>query len=416
MRLARWSFLVLLFMLTTVAPVNGVDPSSGSPREREGGSWIQLFDGETLFGWNAVGESKWDLFEGMLYPEKGNKSKLVTTTAFANYDLEIEYRSQGSSRGSGSGSYDPKTAILIGCDKDGNKITGTRVKGLNGFGSGWTTMHIGVRDGRVTNTSYEDESGRGSGYSEGSGSPFYSGEPPPARAGHIAIQGEHLVIRTIKLRPAKGKEIFNGKDLTGWKEISGKKSKFSVNDEGFLSIKDGPGDIQTEDQWSDFVLQLDCRCNGDNNNSGVFFRSLPGQFWQGYESQIFNKNDEAKPQEYTLEDFDPKTHESTGKRKVKYAALDYGTGGIYNRQPARKQAAKDHEWFTMTVVAQGRHIGVWVNGYMVTDWTDNRPDKESARDGCRLAKGCISLQGHDPTTDLNFRNIRISELPAVPEK
>ena len=69
----------------------------------------------------------------------------------------------------------------------------------------------------------------------------------------------------------------------------------------------------------------------------------------------------------------------------------------------------------MTILAEGKHLGVWVNGLMVTDWTDNRPLKENPREGCRLEKGAISLQGHDPTTDLSFRNIRIAELPA-PEK
>jgi hypothetical protein len=37
---------------------------------------------------------------------------------------------------------------------------------------------------------------------------------------------------------------------------------------------------------------------------------------------------------------------------------------------------------------------------------------DNARQGCYLKKGPISIQGHDPTTDLLFRNIRIAELPA----
>ena len=78
--------------------------------------------------------------------------------------------------------------------------------------------------------------------------------------------------------------------------------------------------------------------------------------------------------------------------------------------------AKDNEWFTLTIVAQGRHIATWVNGVQVVDWTDNRPLKENPREGCRLEKGAISLQGHDPTTDLSFRNLRIAELPAPAEK
>ena len=92
------------------------------------------------------------------------------------------------------------------------------------------------------------------------------------------------------------------------------------------------------------------------------------------------------------------------------AAVDYGTGAIYRRIPARKDVAKDGEWFTMTVIAQGRHIATWVNGIQQVDWTDNRPLKDNARNGCKLEAGHISLQGHDPTTNSDFRNVRIVDL------
>ena len=54
-----------------------------------------------------------------------------------------------------------------------------------------------------------------------------------------------------------------------------------------------------------------------------------------------------------------------------------------------------------------------VNGYQVTDWTDHRPPHDNPRSGLRLEPGTISLQAHDPTTNLRFRNLRIAELPAV---
>jgi hypothetical protein len=65
----------------------------------------------------------------------------------------------------------------------------------------------------------------------------------------------------------------------------------------------------------------------------------------------------------------------------------------------------------MTVAAHGSHLAVWVNGYQAADYTDKRPPATSARKGSKLDKGPVSLQGHDPTTDLSFRNIRIGELP-----
>ena len=136
------------------------------------------------------------------------------------------------------------------------------------------------------------------------------------------------------------------------------------------------------------MLQLDVISNGKQLNSGVFFRAIPGQFWSGYESQIRNQwegDDRTKP-------------------------VDYGTGGVYNQQKTRKVVSSDGEWFTKTIVAHGKHISVWVNGYQTADWTDPRPMADSGRKGCKTAKGCISLQGHDPTTNLSFRKIMVADL------
>src|SRR5207249_4576709 len=115
-------------------------------------------------------------------------------------------------------------------------------------------------------------------------------------------------------------------------------------------------------------------------------------------------------QVYTVEEYDPTTHKLLGKKKVKSTAVDYGTGAIYRRMPARRRVAKDGEWFTLTIVAHGRHMATWVNGVQVCDWTDNRPASDNGRNGYRAEKGPLSLQGHDPTTDLSFRNLRVAEL------
>jgi len=205
--------------------------------------------------------------------------------------------------------------------------------------------------------------------------------------------GSKLFLRNIRYRPRGLSPLFNGKDLSGWKQFTANpkqaKSKFTVTKEGWLNVTDGPGDLQTEKQFADFVLQAECISNGKHLNSGIFFRAIPGDYQQGYEAQIQNgyKNDDrTKP-------------------------TDYGTGAIYRRQPARKVVSNDNEWFTMTVIAQGNHIATWVNGYQVTDFTDTRAANDNARNGSKTGPGAISIQGHDPTTNLSFRNIRIAELP-----
>jgi len=195
--------------------------------------------------------------------------------------------------------------------------------------------------------------------------------------------------RNVFFKPAAGKSLFNSKDLTGWKQFEGKKaSVYSVTKEGWLNVKNGPGDLQTADQWADFVLQFDCVSNGKHLNSGLFFRCIPDLYQQGYEAQIRNEwagDDRTKP-------------------------VDFGTGAIYRRVPTRKVVSTDGEWFTMTVIAKGKRISTWVNGYQTVDWLDDRKEADNGRNGAKTTKGTLSIQGHDPTTDLSFRNFRVLSL------
>ena len=148
--------------------------------------------------------------------------------------------------------------------------------------------------------------------------------------------------------------LFTGKNLDGWKvnaaDPKRMASKFEVTKDGELSVKNGPGDLVTEKEFDNFVLQFECKTHGKGLNSGIFFRCIPGQYQNGYEAQIqnaFKDDDRTKP-------------------------VDFGTGAIYRRIPARKVVSNDNEWFTMTVVADGKHIATWVNGYQTVDWTDDR--------------------------------------------
>jgi hypothetical protein len=360
--------------------------------------WILLFDGSSTFGWHAPDGSEWKVKDGALAAPKDKEGVLVTTTAFLDYDLDLEYVDQK----------DSSAELRIACDARGTHgdrdFSGRRYKGPT-F-TPISRILIQVRRGAtktalphgkmiVTYLELRDKEQTGD-----------------LAHGYIALVGKNFSVRSVKLRPRGMESIFNGKDLTGWKEHPGKKSKFTVSAEGLLNVQNGPGDLQAEKQWADFVLQLQCYSNGKHLNSGIFFRCLPGQYQQGYEAQVRNQFTKEPTQEYTVEEYDPQTHRLTGTKKVRSPAVDYGTGAIYRRQPARSQVSRDREWFTLTVVAEGRHLATWVNGIQQTDWTDQRPECDNARNGCRLEKGCISIQGHDPTTDLSFRNLRIAEMPA----
>jgi hypothetical protein len=217
-------------------------------------------------------------------------------------------------------------------------------------------------------------------------------DPAPLARGYIGLQLNQgaVAFRNIRLRPLSLKSIYNGTDLEGWKQPAKTASTFTAGAEGTLHVAGGKGYLESTSQFADFVLRFDCRTNAPSLNSGVFFRCIPEQEMLGYECQVHNGirgGDRTKP-------------------------VDCGTGGIFRRQDARRVVADDQTWFTTTLVADGPHVSVWVNGYQVTDWTDTRAADENPRKGLRTAAGSLMIQGHDPTTDIDFRQILAAELAA----
>jgi hypothetical protein len=385
--------LTILLGFTLAVPCRADDakPNTLTPKRCAEG-WIQLFDGETTFGWKIKGKAQ--VSKGCLILGGGKDAKeettAVVTTSFGYGNLQFQAFTD-----------DAQDAQLTYNGYEGRFIHAAppEEKGWHEF-----FAQVVLNDLSIWSAGSKGFGVRG------------TFDRTTTIAFHVPA-GQKLLLRQIAFWPRQPTinsvgpldPLFNGKDLTGWKEFPGRKSQFSVTKEGWLSIKNGPGDLQTKEQWADFVLQLECRTNGDNLNSGVFFRCLPGQYQQGYEAQIQNQH-AKQPKNYTIELYDPDSHKLKDKKKIENWSQDYGTGAIYRRVPGRRAVAKDREWFTMTIVARDRHIATWVNGIQVVDWHDNRPNDKNARNGCRLEKGCISLQGHDPTTDLTFRNIRIADL------
>lgn len=73
--------------------------------------------------------------------------------------------------------------------------------------------------------------------------------------------------------------LFNGKDLAGWHVTD---CEAEVED-GLLVLKSGNGLVRTDDQYGDFILQLEWRARNDADwDSGIFFRAElppPGSPW-----------------------------------------------------------------------------------------------------------------------------------------
>lgn len=396
------SFLSLIVCLVLALPCPGQEghaqPKGLTPREIAEG-WILLFDGETTFGWVLDGETR--IKDGVLKVGGAKPARLTTTTSLGFGETELECR--------WSGANEPTfTYAQIGKlfqEKKGGPRPGWKSDVWTRISASIQAVGEQIVVGYARKQLDESVGWRALGKTK---------QPPASlklRPFQIDVPADSfLEVRHVRHRPLAMKPLFNGKDLEGWTVFPKKKSTFAVVD-GAINVKDGPGDLQTTGKYQDFVLQLECKSNGKHLNSGIFFRCRDSEYQNGYEAQIRNQFMPEATQKYLIEEYDPKTNKLLGKKEQLYSAVDFGTGAIYRRQPARKEMSKDGEWFGMTIVAQGNRFATWVNGVQVTDWTDHRPPSDNARTGFRREGGHLSIQGHDPTTDLSFRNFRIAEFP-----
>lgn len=384
----RIGFAIALILGSSAAL--SADQAKLTPQDIAEG-WILLFDGLSTFGWKTTGDVRVE--NGVIILGGKQASSIETTSSFLAATIMAEYKLNATLR---NGS---KPDLLFhGC-----AVGSSELPPLNQFMAARIEC---TPQGKMQSILIAEPRKW-----------LESCEPSPFKASPIRFAvdaGTSISIRKVVLKPDGMKPIFNGKDLSGWHVLPGYKSVFSVTPQGWLHLQNGKGDLQTESTWADFILQLECKTNGDRLNSGVFLRCQPKQYQQGYEAQIHNGF--GAPKDYTISHYDPKTHQLLRTEKIKNTSLDFGTGSIYRRQPARFQAAKDRDWFGMTVLAEGNHFATWVNGIQMCDWDDNRPPSDNGRSGYRAEAGHISLQGHDPTTDIDFRNLRIENLDGSSKK
>ncbi len=357
--------------------------------------WIQLFDGVSMFGWKANNEVNWSVENGIIQADQGEPGLLVTTVPFADYEFRCDFHLE---EGGNSGvflrsAFLPESPAvdcyeLNICDSHESFPTGSLVARQKPAAAvttdgEWHSFHVRAMGNQLTvrldgNTilEYVDES------------------DAPLANGYIGLQKNagKIQFRNVFLKPLSTVQLFNGQDLGGWKIVPGSKSQFEVQD-GEIHVTDGPGFLETTSAYDDFVLQIQAMTRDTHLNSGVFFRALLGTEETpsgGYEMQIhngYNNDDRSQP-------------------------IDQGTGAIFRRAPARWVVADDQEWLSATLVAYGPRFSTWVNGLQVVDWVDEREPNENPRLGRKTEAGHISLQGHDPTTNLSFRKLQVAKYPA----
>ncbi|MBC6369123.1 DUF1080 domain-containing protein [Algoriphagus sp. AK58] len=211
-----------------------------------------------------------------------------------------------------------------------------------------------------------------------------------------------LLTLTVQAQNGNWKNLFNGKDLSGWKAVAGK-ATFEVKDgviEGTAVHGTGNTFLITEEMYTDFILEVDLKINHISSNSGVMAR---GQF------DPAARNGQGLVYGYQIE-ADPTPRAWSGgiydeARRGWFYPLDLN--------PAAKSAFKMGEWNTYRIEAIGNTIKTWVNGQEVAYFVDDMD-----------AKGFIGLQVHsiqnkeDEGRKTYFRNVRIQteNLKPIPFK
>ncbi len=189
-----------------------------------------------------------------------------------------------------------------------------------------------------------------------------------------------------------GKPLFNNRDLSGWQEVEPQQA-WSVRD-GILACS-GQKDpkaytwLSTDGKYGDFELTCEWRVSADAN-AGIFLR-VPERSGRasmtGLEIQI---RDDRADQDLT----------------------DV-CGAVFRRIPASGRYARPlGEWNHYRITMIGRRLRIELNGRLVSD-TNIDTIKPLGKDPPASAvpsEGYIGLQNHG--TPVEFRNIRIRELPA----
>ena len=190
-----------------------------------------------------------------------------------------------------------------------------------------------------------------------------------------------LVISALAfVAPTKTINLFNGKNLKGWK-IYGTE-KWYV-EKGELICESGPdkkyGYLATEKFYKNFDLTMEFKEEA-NGNSGVFFRStIEGTKVSGWQVEVA-----------------PPNHDTGGVYE------SYGRGWLVQIPDEKEKILKPDDWNTLRIRVEGDHVQTYLNGTEMVDMHDEKIGQ---------ADGSIALQIHDGGgIKVRWRNFKLQSL------
>jgi hypothetical protein len=188
--------------------------------------------------------------------------------------------------------------------------------------------------------------------------------------------------------------LFDGKTLDGWRASENPGGFRVVN--GMITFNGERshlfyvGEVQNAD-FKNFELKVEVLTK-PQANSGVYFHTQYQQEgWpqKGFEVQVCN------------------THVGIDD----YVEMKK-TGSLYGMRNLYQALVQDDEWFTMHVAVRGKRVQIHLNELLVVDYVEpERSASDPGRAGRRLSRGTFALQGHDPGSQVFYRNIRVKPLP-----
>jgi len=201
---------------------------------------------------------------------------------------------------------------------------------------------------------------------------------------------------SIQAQSDQWQQLFNGKDLTGWKHV-GPGSDTVEN--GLIQTHGGMGLLYwTGGKLGNCVIHVVFKMRDQNDNSGVFIRIPvePREEWMpvhyGYEVQIDNEPEKSGEDDH------------------------YVTGTLYSLNKALARPGKPGpEWNTMEITLDGPHTIVLLNGVKVTDFTEGNsvPERKANYEplrGPRPLEGFIGLQNHNDNDVVFFKEVAMKKL------
>jgi hypothetical protein len=182
------------------------------------------------------------------------------------------------------------------------------------------------------------------------------------------------------------RDLFNGKDLTGWK------GEGYIVEDGAIACGPKGKNLMTEETFADYILDFEFKLTpGANNGLGIHYPGTGDGAYTGMEIQIL---DSTAPKYKNLKDY--QFH-----------------GGIYTLKAAKQGFLKPvGEWNHQRVTVNGANLKVEVNGETVLtanleELSASHPDHK----GVKRRAGHIAWLGHGDK--VSFRKIRIGEFPPV---